>query len=166
MHLAGNMIGLWGFGLVVEGKIGWKKFLGVFLGIGVSQCAIEQVMAMGSDGGSFGASAIVFGLLAMSLVWAPENEMSCLWWFFRPFFVEVSIATYSALVLSLQVATAMLSGSSLGSEVLHLMGAAIGFVLATVMVKRGLVDCEGWDLYSVIAGRHRESRFTRALRAS
>src|SRR5437879_9699033 len=31
-HLVGNMIFLWAFGLVVEGKLGWWRFLLVYLG--------------------------------------------------------------------------------------------------------------------------------------
>ncbi|MCA9059503.1 MAG: rhomboid family intramembrane serine protease, partial [Planctomycetaceae bacterium] len=30
IHLAGNMFFLWGFGLVVEGKLGWKRFLKLY----------------------------------------------------------------------------------------------------------------------------------------
>ncbi|MCX7420485.1 MAG: rhomboid family intramembrane serine protease [Planctomycetia bacterium] len=35
MHLLTNMFFLWGFGIVVEGKLGWWKFLTVYLGIAV-----------------------------------------------------------------------------------------------------------------------------------
>lgn len=35
LHLVGNMLFLWVFGIVVEGKLGWWKFLGVYMGIGV-----------------------------------------------------------------------------------------------------------------------------------
>ena len=37
MHLIGNMIFLWSFGLVVEGKVGSLVFLAVYLGIGAAQ---------------------------------------------------------------------------------------------------------------------------------
>ncbi|MDA0590813.1 MAG: rhomboid family intramembrane serine protease, partial [Planctomycetota bacterium] len=153
-HLIGNMIFLWGFGLVVEGKLGWWKYLLVYLGIGLTQCALEQTFMLGYDGEaanqefleeqgevfpvkpveedpldpeeekakladalkargldeeqvdealkkfdaivdnagvddseelaiyrpsmSFGASAILYGLLAICLVWAPKNEVTIL----------------------------------------------------------------------------------------
>lgn len=58
LHLLGNMFSLWAFGLVVEGKIGWWRFLLAYFGIGFVQCALEQTIALGaSGGGSFGASA-------------------------------------------------------------------------------------------------------------
>src|SRR5688500_1721165 len=34
MHLLGNMFFLWVFGLVIEGKLGWWRFLLVYLGLG------------------------------------------------------------------------------------------------------------------------------------
>jgi membrane associated rhomboid family serine protease len=43
-HLIGNMIFLWSFGLVVEGKIGWLRMLGLYLGIGISQAAFIQLI--------------------------------------------------------------------------------------------------------------------------
>ena len=75
MHLLGNMFCLWGFGLVVEGKIGWWRFLLVYLGIGITQCGLEQTLMLFADkGGSLGASAIIYGLMAMCMVWAPRMK--------------------------------------------------------------------------------------------
>src|SRR5262245_25988969 len=70
MHLLGNMFCLWGFGMVVEGKVGPWRFLLMYLGIGIVQSAIEQSCALFvGEGQSFGASAIIFGLMAVSMVW-------------------------------------------------------------------------------------------------
>src|SRR5213078_2299088 len=44
------------------------------------------------------------------------------------------------------------------SQILHLMGAATGFAIGTAMVKWKWVDCENWDLYSVMQGRHAMTR--------
>src|SRR4051794_15051327 len=35
MHVFGNMLVLWGIGVVVEGKIGWWRFLALYNGIGL-----------------------------------------------------------------------------------------------------------------------------------
>ena len=48
-HLFGNMIFLWGFGIIVEGKLGWWRFVLLYFAIGISQCAIEQTLLLGSD---------------------------------------------------------------------------------------------------------------------
>lgn len=155
MHLIGNMIFLWAFGLVIEGKLGWLRFTAVYLGLGVGQSAFEQICTLGfDDGGSVGASAIIYGLLAMAMVWAPSNEMSCLLIVsFRVATFEISILVMAMLYIAIEILTTIIDGFGWSSAVLHLSGAALGFALGTWLVKTGRVDCEGWDLYAVMAGR-------------
>ncbi|MFV0446152.1 MAG: rhomboid family intramembrane serine protease, partial [Planctomycetaceae bacterium] len=73
-HLIGNMMFLWPFGLIVEGKIGWRRFLPIYLGLGILEAALEQICLPG-PGMSLGASSIIFGLMAMSCLWAPRNDI-------------------------------------------------------------------------------------------
>src|SRR5258708_6964987 len=80
-HLVGNLIFLWGFGLVIEGKIGWWRFLIVYLGLGILQAAVVQVCMQHRPGFALGASGAIYGLLAMSLVWDPRKAMNCLGFF-------------------------------------------------------------------------------------
>src|SRR5437773_12266528 len=94
MHVVGNMAVLWGIGIIVEGKIGWWRFLVLYNLIGVFQCGVEQtLMVMASEGGSLGASAIIYGLIAIALVWAPKNELSCILILYRVFTFDIPIAT-------------------------------------------------------------------------
>jgi membrane associated rhomboid family serine protease len=44
VHLVGNMIFLWTFGLVVEGKLGWLRFTAVYLLLGVTESAAMQLL--------------------------------------------------------------------------------------------------------------------------
>ncbi len=156
MHLIGNMISLWAFGLVVEGKLGPWKTLGVYLGIGVIYGATVQILLLGHEPTfCLGASAIVFGYMAMSLIWAPENQMNCflLIWF-RPFFFELQIQMLVGLFVALEVFILYMSGGALSSEFLHVVGALVGFAVGIGFLKAGWVDCEHWDIFSVWAGRH------------
>lgn len=50
-HLLGNMLFLWPLGLLVEGKVGWWKFIILYMAISISQCAVEQTMMLGYEGG-------------------------------------------------------------------------------------------------------------------
>ena len=47
IHLIGNMFFLWAFGIVVEGKLGWWKFLAVYLGIGILGGLLIQLVMLG-----------------------------------------------------------------------------------------------------------------------
>ncbi len=157
-HLAGNMIYLWGFGLVIEGKVGWLAFLAIYLGVGGAECAIEQTLMRHADGGaSLGASAVIFGLVAMGMVWAPRNDVHgvlLLGW--RGFAFDLPIATFALIYIAWEGLWIVFSGLTFGTSMLHLLGAALGFALASVLVMAGLVDCEGWDLYTTgLSGRSR-----------
>ncbi|MEZ6133602.1 MAG: rhomboid family intramembrane serine protease [Pirellulaceae bacterium] len=153
-HLIMNMIALWAFGLVVEGKVGSWVFLGLYMGIGVVQCAIEQsIMGFIGTGGSLGASAAIFGLLGIAMVWAPRNEFDVFWTFgFYAGTFELPIMIYAFITFGLELVGAVLSGG-MSSAVLHMMGFAMGIVLGFVWLRLKWVDCEGWDLINVLGGK-------------
>ena len=52
-HLLWNMLALWVFGLVVEGKLGWSRSLAVYLAIRVAPCAVDQLLFLGAKAGVF-----------------------------------------------------------------------------------------------------------------
>ena len=154
-HLVGNMMFLWVFGLVVEGKLGWQKFLACYLSIGIGQSMLEQMIMLfhSEGGGSFGASAAIFGLMVMAAVWAPKNDITFGYLiFFRWGTFDISILTVALSYSGLQILFLILSSGGEGSSWLHLMGMALGAPLAIVMMRRGVVDCEGWDLLHVWKG--------------
>ncbi len=155
MHLIGNMLFLWGFGLVVEGKVGWWKFLLIYFGIGIVECAGEQMLMgmLGVRGGSLGASSILYGLMAISWVWAPKNEMECIFYYGVVRTFSVSIVVFGSCYIGLEVLMAFMGGFAVSSSVLHLAGALPGFAVGFAMLKLDMVDCEGWDILSVWQGK-------------
>ena len=120
----------------------------------MAQCAFEQTLMLGaSTGGSLGASSIIYGLLAISMVWAPQNDMNCVvLFFFRPIVFDASLYAIATVALLIQIGTGWLVGLAITSQALHLMGAAAGFSVGIFMLKKDMVDCEGWDLFSVWSG--------------
>lgn len=158
-HLIGNIIGIALFGWIIEGKVGWWRFLLIYLSIGVSSCAVEQfIMLLSSGGVSLGASGVVFGLIAMAMIWAPENEIQitcCGLFFFRPFAFnfDVSVSTLAFLMIGMEYLIAAVTGFQMSSAILHLMGTVPGFLIAFFMLRWRLVDCEGYDLISIMKGK-------------
>jgi membrane associated rhomboid family serine protease len=155
LHLAGNLFFLWGLGLIVEGKLGWARFLAVFLTIGVLESAIEQACLFRFSGSSCGSSSALFGLLAIALLWAPRNEITfgfilVIPLMFRVGSFDVPVQVFALLELALEGLMAWLNGFRPASEVLHLAGAAIGAGIGWTLLRRGVVDCEGWDLFTLI----------------
>ncbi|MGE0378259.1 MAG: rhomboid family intramembrane serine protease [Planctomycetaceae bacterium] len=162
LHLAANMACLWVFGLIVEGKLGWRGFLPVFLGLGIVESALEQMCLANAHGSSLGASAAVVGLMAMALVWAPYNAVvfgygvlfSSLT---RVGSVEISVLMFSLLFAAFEVSAIWWCDVHLSAAVLHLLGGLLGLGLGVTLLKRGSVDCEGWDLLSIWNGAGRPS---------
>lgn len=257
MHLLGNMFFLWGFGLVVEGKLGWRVFVPVYLalaagwGAGVDLLTVHrtdnyiarslgcedaadyhrkfasgdsELMAQLAESGylpgfyyyddeeqpveedmdaveipldgefgdpddgepaaaeeapaeeaadevvmselstkilsilkgrCLGASGVIFALMAISLVWAPKNEMHIVGFLgYRPVSFEVTIMTFSLWYLALNVFELLIMKFQMGSSGLHMVGAVLGFGVGVVFLKKEWVDCEKWDLFAVMSGKY------------
>jgi membrane associated rhomboid family serine protease len=156
LHLVSNMFFLWAFGLVVEGKVGPGAFLGIFSTIAIGECAAEQIcLSWMAPGLSFGASSAIFGLMAIAMIWAPKNELTVFYWILmRTGIADISIQTFAVMLLVFNVLMAMFLRFQVSSELLHLVGGGIGAFLGWLYVKRKWVDCENWDLFSVMAGKN------------
>jgi membrane associated rhomboid family serine protease len=146
-HLLGNMIFLWAFGLVVEGKVGHAAFLGIYLGIGIFYGMLIQMGSLwfGNQGIALGASGVIFGLLALCVIWAPANEFTV---FTGRWLVDVPILLFGGFFIGKELIVLYLREFRMSSELLHATGFFIGFPLGAMMVKNHWVDCEGWDLFS------------------
>jgi len=163
LHLLGNMIFIWAFGIVVEGKLGPFKYLLAYLLIGFLHGALTQTLLLrsGLSGHAAGASAVVFGLLGMCMIWAPRNELNCLVIIiagFRTFVFhwDLRYTTVALLYVGEQVINmiwASMLGRAMVTEMGHLSGAFWGTLLAIVIFKAGWVDCEGWDVFSLATKR-------------
>lgn len=165
MHLLGNMFFLWAFGLVVEGKTGWLRFLLIYLAIGVLGYGFVQVaMLSQAEGGALGASLPIFGLLAIAMLWAPKNDIHFAGWVvIRAVSFEASILGVATCYLIMQVVFFFLGGQKMSSEYLHLVGAVLGFPIGFLMLHRQWVDCENWDLFALMEDRLGKPREEREL---
>lgn len=156
-HVLGNMVFLWVFGQVVEGKTGNWQFSAIYLGLALVFGAVVQVsmfLFFGGEGGALGASGVIYALMAVSLVWAPDNEIHCAgyvgYWSLRGRMIEfeVPILGFAAFYGFLQLIGVIWLDFEVSSELGHLLGLAIGFPIGVLMLQRGWVDCEGWDFFS------------------
>ncbi len=160
VHLIGNLIFLWVFGIIVEGKLGWWAFTLAFLSIGALESAGTQLLLHPHEPvHMLGASGAIYGLLAMCMVWAPRNEIHCLL-FLRtvPMDVDLSILWFAALYIGMSVLEFGMRGFSISGAMSHVNGAILGSGLAVALFKLKLVDCENWDIFAVMEGRQGESK--------
>ncbi|MFK8113799.1 MAG: rhomboid family intramembrane serine protease [Rubripirellula sp.] len=197
LHLFGNMLFLFPFGLVVEGKIGWARMLVLYLLIGGAQGFSQQAIMLSTDPGgnaaelvelfndpddpmseeekddlaaqwredmlengsaSLGASAVIFGLLAVCAVWAPKNDFEV---FFRWSIIhsapdggirEWSVLTVCGIFVAKEFGIFLMLGGAISSQALHLNGFFVGGFIGMAVLYWGYVDCEGFDLISMYTG--------------
>ena len=154
-HLIGNMIMLWCLGLIVEGKLGWRRFCLLYLCLALADGAISQIpmfMFTSGQGGALGASGVIFALLAVALIWAPANDIHFLYYFGWILFgtVDIPISVVAAFYFGIEFLEVLVSGVSMSTPMLHLLGMSVGFPFAIGMLKYRMVDCEGWDLLTRI----------------
>src|SRR5690606_27945241 len=109
-------------------------------------------------GASLGASAIIYGLAVMSLVWVPKGEI----WIWYAFWIVLYVRHGSFAVRIWKLALFLLawdalllwidsaSGFSSRTALLHLMGAGVGLVPAIALLRYGIVDGDGEDLLSLL----------------
>lgn len=167
-HLIANLIFLWSFGMVIEGKLGWWKFLLLYAAIGVSGGAILQWWMQNSVGppfGGAGASLAIFGLMGICLIWSPLNNLQCVMvWWYRVIDVEIPIVWFSGLYIAKEIFISTTDQFQMSGAFGHSVGATIGLCIGVSMLKNKLVDCEGWDVFSVSKGSHIVSYFEKYRR--
>lgn len=159
-HLLENMLFLWSFGLVVEGKVGWWRFLMLFLGIGMFINFVTQGLAqlIGTSilagGYASGASGAIMGLMGLCLVWAPVNEMNVVMWIgWRPFHFEMTIWKLSLTYIVINALVVGLTGIQVTGALMHMMGAGMGFPMGILFLKLNWVDCENWDMFHCLQNK-------------
>ena len=155
-HLLGNMLFLTVFGLIVEGKVGNLFFLIIYLAIGLTANSVEQLIMFGADGGSLGASGAISGLMMVCMFWAPLNKIRFTFIFiYYPITFHWTVWFAALFYVAWDFYEALFAGFAMSTSVLHLMGAASGIFPGWYFLKHGLVDCEGWDLLTILDRRRR-----------
>jgi membrane associated rhomboid family serine protease len=161
LHLFGNMLFLWTFGLIVEGKLGWWRYLLLYLLLCGLDGAVTQLVMLSYDGsspGAGGASGAIFALMAIALLWAPRNCIDVLLVYWLGFLVrttvfEVTVFSFSLCYIGLNFLMGCLGGFAMSSATLHLLGAGLGAPVGALLLVMGLVDCEHWDLFTQLRGK-------------
>ncbi len=164
-HLFGNMVFLFIYGLIVEGKVGWWRFALVYNTSAVVASLLINLITFFSIGSGLGASCAIFAIMAICFLWAPENEIQFHyggWFYFRPFggSFNVSLQNVCFFYVALNFLTAAFTGFALSSSVFHLLGLIPGLVIGLGMLKIRQVNCEGHDFISLRTGKRGQSQLT------
>ena len=156
-----NLFGIWTFGWIVEGLVGPRVFLAIFFAVGVAEGGLEQVLMLGADSGvGYGPGAAIYALMACAAVWVPENHITA--WMLIVIYPwgnqTFRVVGYVAFWTGLHLFFSLVLGFSFGSSMLRVFAAAAGVAIAMQLLKRGLVDCDGADFFTLRAARIEKER--------
>lgn len=152
-HLLGNMMFLWVFGIVVEGKTGPLFFTLLYLAVGIVDNGIQQVMFLGADPGppSLGASGAIYGLMMICMLFAPKDNLLCFAFvLYRPVLFGVPILIFAIFYFMWDFGFAMLNEFEVSTPFLHVMGGAVGLVAGSLVLRQQWVECDDEDLFSLL----------------
>lgn len=181
LHLLGNLLFLFVFGTIAEGVCGTRVFMGLVAGAMALEGCITQLVMIGTEPevvrewnsstgwfetkeirpAALGASGFIYGLIAASMIWAPHHKVRCVIPWVHDI-VEVSALVVAVFYLAGDAFDILVyeSDGLISTPWLHLIGAAAGGGLAWVLLKRGVVDTGGWELF----GENRNRRTARLHR--
>lgn len=151
-HLLGNMLFLYVFGLLVEGRAGSITFALLYLAMGITQSAFEQALWLGAPGGvSLGASSAIYATMVLAMIWMPKDEIKCLVIFmFRPFLFDVPALLFGLSYVLWDFGSALFTNFEMSTPLLHVTGAAVGLVAAIAGLKWNWLDTENGDLHALL----------------
>jgi membrane associated rhomboid family serine protease len=151
-HLLGNMIFLVTIGMVVEGIVGTGRFLALFAGLAVTAGLVEQLMLWGDPYSSLGASGVIYGLMAVGVLWAPRSRIRIGYWvWYRVGMESIDLFWVALWWIGWDLFVAVMTGFVMSTPLLHTLGAASGVAAGLLALDRGWVDTNGQDWFSIRA---------------
>ena len=170
MQFLGNLVFLFIYGLIVEGKVGWWRFALIYNFSAVMSSMLIAMLTVFSSSNYQGASCAIYSLMAICFLWAPENEIRFhygAWIFLRPFGgdFEVALQNVCFFFVALNLLTAAVTGFTLSNSVFQLLGLIPGVLIGLAMLKFRQVNCDGHDFISIRTGKKGQSQLTVAEEA-
>lgn len=135
MHLVGNMYFLYIIGDNLEDALGHKKFLMIYLALGLGASLVSYIFDSNSPIPSLGASGAIAGLFAMYLMWFRFASITFMFFVYQK---KLSPLWYFAIWIGLNI-YGMISGPDGIDQSAHLGGFALG-ILAGFMLKEKVMD--------------------------
>ncbi len=137
-HLLFNMIALYFFGAFVEQHWRSRGFLVFYLLCGMAGAAAYSGLHLAGlyrDPGIVGASAGIFGILAVAALIAPNMQVRLL---LPP--VTLTMKQLALVLLAIGALVVIVGGRNAGGEAGHLGGALAGFLLFKIPVLRAMLE--------------------------
>jgi len=131
MHLVGNMYFLWVVGDNIEGVLGHKRYLGLYLLLGISASFFSLVADPTSTIPSLGASGAIAGLFGLYMIWFPYARFSFMVFVYQ---LKIPVWVYFLGWLGINIFSMWAGGQGVDYWA-HIGGFIAGCVIALAMKK-------------------------------
>ncbi|MCF7973175.1 MAG: rhomboid family intramembrane serine protease [Phycisphaerae bacterium] len=131
-HLLGNMLFLWLFGDNIEDRLGWWKFLGLYLASALAGSILHAVTASDPTVPSIGASGAISGIMGAYVVFFPMARIKTYVW---GFIWDIPAVFYLLGWFGLQILSSMLTTDTEGGGIgwfSHIGGFVCGLLWAAL----------------------------------
>ncbi len=160
-HLLGNMIFLWVFGNAVCAAVGNGAYVFIYIFLGMFSGAVHL---MADAHPAIGASGAINGVVGMTLVLFPRNQLHNWYWIYFKI-GTFAVKTYWMILLWFLFDIFGSIGSPDGiAHWAHIGGLVGGIILALAALKFNLIETYHHTILDVFAGRNEEEDRLRALK--
>ena len=164
LHLLGNMIVFFFIGMPFEQRVGWKKFIGIYLLAGVCGTLAHSFLNMGSDTLLIGASGAIFGIMGAFAYSYPRDEVVMpiplvIVMILRRIKVIYAVALFAVM----ETIFVYFGGQGNTAHFAHIGGLIGGVILAAILIGKNKTHTkEGKTVYydSYMANRPRKINFS------
>ncbi len=137
-HIIGNMLVFFFMGIAFEQRIGWKKFLTIYLLTGVFAALTHALFNLGSRTPLIGASGAVFGILGAFALSYPRDEVVLpLPLFFIMIFRRMKVMYAAILFAAFETIIVWFDVQDTTAHLAHLGGLISGGLLAVILIRSG-----------------------------
>lgn len=158
LHILGNMLFLWVFGVAVEDKLGRVGFLVLYLVGAVAAGGLHAVFQPNPVIGASGAVAAVSGAF---LVFFPRSHIKVLLFFFIIGFYTIPAWFFILFAIAKDFLFTGLGGGGV-AYLAHLGGYGLGIGVAIFLLATRLSEREGTDLFTMARQARRRRVFAEA----
>lgn len=141
LHIFGNMLIFFFIGMAFEQRIGWSKFLIIYLITGVGGALTHSLFNLGSITPLVGASGAIFGIMGAFAYSYPNDEVVMpiplgFIMIFRRVRVVIAVLIFAAIETVIAWWESATGSMSSTAHLAHLGGLVTGVIIAAIILKR------------------------------
>jgi membrane associated rhomboid family serine protease len=135
MHLIGNMIVFFFMGIAFEDRIGWKKFIVIYLLAGICGTLAHSALYLNESTILVGASGAIFGILGAFAISYPRDEVLIAIPIFILFIRRIKVMYAAFIFATMETVFVFLGTQDNTAHFAHIGGLIGGAILGVIIIR-------------------------------